>query len=80
MRLSKKVSANTMAQALPHELNPFGDFPSAEGLLLNAVPPVESPEPLSQEWFRANPQWKTDVLVRRGDESTNAQPYDANNL
>lgn len=52
-----------MAKLLNEDLECFGDALPEGHILLRVARLDDSPQPLSQEWFRAHPQWSTDRLM-----------------
>ena len=52
-----------MAKLLEPEFDIFEDDSMESKLFIRQAPANEAAEPLSQEWFRAHPQWTTDRLI-----------------
>jgi hypothetical protein len=55
-----------MAKLLEPELNNFEDDSLESRLFIRKPLTDDAPEPLTQEWFRAHPQWATDRLINLG--------------
>ncbi|HZM06117.1 MAG TPA: hypothetical protein VFC44_24205 [Candidatus Saccharimonadales bacterium] len=55
-----------MAKLLKPEFDIFEDDSMDSKLFIRQAPANETTEPLSQEWFRAHPQWTTDRLIKLG--------------
>lgn len=53
-----------MARLLENEWDWFGDENTWDQQWTQAGRLPEFPQPLSKEWFRANPQWATDRLMQ----------------